>query len=324
MTDSPPPDKRPSLADLHDRALAEPRETEAEGARRFLAWFDGHVEPRRDEPLMTDGAADAKASFAEESIPWWRRATARGLALGACAAAVAFVVGVVLPRAPRRGFPEGAQSAARALPRSPGPPPPTAGLVAGDPCRDAVRAAGGAPLVDDFEDGNELVALLESRNGYWVMVTDSDAPAAEPVLLPSPRPDGTGANRSALHLSGGRHTKWGISAQVELGPTCYDASVYRGIAFDVRGPGRVFAGVRGVDTVPVERGGTCTTDCYDSHLGAVDATNRWTHHELAWSDLQQREKTTPPDPRRLSGIEFLVHPADTPCDLWIDNVAFLR
>jgi hypothetical protein len=183
---------------------------------------------------------------------------------------------------------------------------------------------GHSPLVDDFEDDNELVALLEGRNGYWVSITDTDPESSEPVLLPSLRPEGSPTNRYALHMSGERHAKWGASVQVELGPTCYDASVYRGIAFDVRGPGRLFAGVRAVDAVPVDRGGTCTTDCYDSHLHPVDATDGWTHHELAWKQLHQRGKAEPADPRRLSGFEFLVRPEDTPYDLWIDNVAFVR
>lgn len=323
MTDSPSPDKRPALADLHDSALAEPREREADGARRFTAWFDGQAESRRDEPL-TGAAAHAKISFEEESVAWWRRASARGLLLGACASAIAFAAGVALSRGLNRHSPQVALSANRALAPLPGPSRPVDGLAAGDPCREAVRAVGRDPLVDDFEDGNELVALLEARNGYWVIVTDSDRPTAEPVLLPAARPEGTAANRNALHLTGGRHTLWGISAQVELGPTCYDASAYRGIAFDVRGPGRLFAGVREVDIIPVERGGTCTTDCYDSHLHGVDATSGWTHHELAWSDLRQRGRTEPANPRRLNGLEFIVRPADTPCDLWIDNVAFVR
>jgi hypothetical protein len=49
-----------------------------------------------------------------------------------------------------------------------------AALDPGDPCREVVRAGGAAPLVDDFEDNNEIVALLEARNGYWVTVTDTD------------------------------------------------------------------------------------------------------------------------------------------------------
>jgi hypothetical protein len=178
--------------------------------------------------------------------------------------------------------------------------------------------------VDDFEDGNELVALLEARNGYWVAISDTDPASSEPVLLPSARPGTVPTNRYALHVTGGRHAKWGASVQVELGPTCYDASVYRGVAFDVRGPGGLFAGVRQVDAVPVDRGGTCTADCYDSHLTRIEATAGWTHHEVEWSELHQQGKAAPADPHRLSGLEFLVRPADTPYDLWIDNVTFVR
>jgi hypothetical protein len=202
------------------------------------------------------------------------------------------------------------------------PPPPLP--VFDDPCRLATHARGDSPLVDDFEDGNELVALLEARNGYWIALSDTDPEGAEPVLLPSVRPDATPDNRYALHIAGARHQKWGVSVQVEFGPSCYDASVYRGIAFDARGPGRLYAGIRTVEAVPAARGGTCTEDCYRSHFGAVALEGGWKTYVLPWRDLHQDGATTPADPRRTNGMEFLVRPEDTPYDVWIDNVRFAR
>jgi len=196
--------------------------------------------------------------------------------------------------------------------------------AADDPCASATKASGDSPRIDDFEDGNELVDLRESRNGYWVGITDSDPERAERVLLPSVRPDVRTDNRYALHLSGPRHMGWGASVQVEFGPSCYDASAYRGIAFEARGPGRVYAGVRQVDAVPTERGGTCLHDCYRSHLRPIQLPDGWSHHELTWSELRQERGTTSVEPNRLSGVEFLVRSEDTPYDLWIDDVRFIR
>jgi hypothetical protein len=322
VTDSPHRDKPPSLGALHDRALEEPHDAGTDGARRFMAWFDNQASGPAGDSAHRSGAVDAVVPF-EEVTPGWRGAIARGLALAACAVGIALMAGHVLPNG-SRGRPREVTLSPTQEPAPSGAPLRLpSGRAADDPCRDAVRAGGESPLVDDFEDANELVALLEARNGYWVVVTDTDREASESVLLPSVRPAATPMNRYALHVSGQRRTKWGASVQVELGPTCYDASAYRGIAFDVLGPGRLYAGVRQVDAVPVERGGTCTTDCYDSHLYSVDATSGWTHHEAAWSELHPHGKTEPANPRRLSGIEFLVRPEDTPYELWIDNVAFV-
>jgi hypothetical protein len=318
-------DERPSLGDLQDRALEEPLDAGADGARRFMGWFDREVVPSRGDAGAPGRAVHAVASF-EDVVPWCRGATGRGLALGALATGIVFLVGHALSRRSQVPLPEGSRAVARGSApfRAEVPNAPVGQLESGDPCREAVRAAGVSPLIDDFEDANELVALLEARNGYWVVIADTDRNASELVLLPSVRPRASPTNRYALHVAGERLTKWGASVQVELGPTCYDASAYRGIAFDVLGPGRLYAGVRQIDAVPVDRGGNCTADCYDSHLHPVDATSEWTHHEFEWSELHQQRKSEPANPRRLNGLEFLVRSEDTPYDLWIDNLAFMH
>ncbi len=325
MTDSSRRDERPSLGELHARALEKPLDAEADGVRRFMGWFNREVLAPRGDTAPPGSPIHAFASF-EDAVPRWRGATARGLALGVLAAGVVFLVGHTLSRQSQVPLAEGSRAVGPgpSLFRAQVPLDAPGRLESGDPCHEAVGAAGVSPLIDDFEDANELVALLEARNGYWVVIADTDHDASELVLLPSVRPRAGPKNRYALHATGERHTKWGASVQVELGPTCYDASAYRGIAFDVLGPGRLYAGVRQVDAVPVERGGNCTADCYDSHLHPVDATSEWTHHELEWSNLHQHGRSEPANPRRLSGLEFLVRSEDTPYDLWIDNVSFMR
>jgi hypothetical protein len=316
VSDSRPPRQPPSLADLHERALEETTESAAAGAERFVAWFDAHMPGPQIEPAPDERPARAARPFTEEARRWPREVAARALPIALTVAAAATIwFGA---RALDLGRPRALPSAA---PIAPDTPP---ALSPADPCLSATRAGGDAPLVDDFEDGNELVALLEGRNGYWVTLTDTDPERAEPVLVPAVRPGAVPGNRYAIRMVGGRHDAWGASVQVELGPTCYDASAYRGIAFDARGPGRIRAGVREVGAVPTERGGTCARDCYRSHLGVAVAGEGWTHVELTWGELHQEGATKPADPRRLNALEFLVRPEDTPYDLWIDNVAFLR
>jgi Carbohydrate binding domain (family 11) len=307
----------PSLADLHDDALRETDAETAEAAERYMAWFDAHVTPGAgvaDRPSGRQRVAPAVTATANPERPAPLRSVALRVLPFAFAAAAALAMWLV-----PRSSPAPAHSAS-SPPAVSSPPAP----IFDDPCRLATRARGDSPLVDDFEDGNELVALLEARNGYWITLSDTDPEGAEPVLLPSVRPDATPDNRYALHIAGARHRKWGVSVQVEFGPSCYDASVYQGIAFDARGPGRLYAGIRTVEAVPVARGGICTEDCYRSHFGAVTLEGGWKTYVLSWRDLHQDGATTPADPRRANGMEFLVRPEDTPYDVWIDNVRFAR
>ncbi len=311
-----------SLADLHDDALRETDAEAAAAAERYMAWFDGKAAPAAgldhrssDRRQRVARAVEATAGPVSGRSPL---ADLRALVPRALAVALAVAAALALWLVPRPSPPTAHSSTS--------PPiivgPPAAPLF-DDPCRSAVRAGGDSPLVDDFEDGNELVALREARNGYWIALSDTDPEDAEPVLLPSLRPDASPENRYALHLAGVRHRKWGASAQVELGPACYDASAYSGIAVDARGPGRLYAGIRSVDAVPVARGGTCTEDCYRSHLSAVTLESGWKTYVLSWRDLHQEGTTAPADPRRTNGIEFYVRPEDTPYDVWIDNVRFV-
>jgi hypothetical protein len=320
MTEGRRSDFRP-LVDLHEDAL---RETDAEAvdaAERYMAWFDRHVAP---EAPPADGRGDGRPRTAHSveamaspenarSLPARARALVPLVIPVALAAAAVLAVWLVPP----------------ARDRAPAPPsprilPPATAPILDDPCRSAIRARGDSPLIDNFEDGNELVALREARNGYWVALSDTDPDGAEPILVPSLRLDPSPGNRYALHVNGGRLRTWGASVQVEFGPSCYDASAYSGIAFEARGPGRLYAGIRGVDAVPVARGGTCTEGCYQSHLGLVTLESGWKTYVLSWRELRQDGATTPLDLRRANGIEFLVRPDDTPYDLWIDDVRFVH
>jgi RNA polymerase sigma-70 factor (ECF subfamily) len=215
-------------------------------------------------------------------------------------------------------------------------------------CAHPLHAAGGEPAIDDFEDGDGALLPLEGRHGWWIEVRDVDAPGHYRPLLPALRPQelerssgsedrgrsgGTSPptvlapadqNRFALHVVGGELRDWGAAHQFSLVPPCYDASIYAGIAFSARGPGRVYLTVSEVRVVPTEYGGTCTRDCYNGHVRKIDLARTWQRHEVRWSELHQRGYETPPlDPRSLHTVSFVVRAEDTPYDLWIDDVAFL-
>lgn len=302
------------LARSHERALARNAEQLAASERRFLDALE----------------QQAALSRAQGRRPTWGLSS-RGLALavGGAALVVAAVVGFglgVLPfelrRAPTSAsfevLPEPAIPRASTRAAHAAMPPRS------DPCTRSMRAAGTDPLIDDFEDGDGLISPREGRSGAWALYKDNEPAGGLPSLTPVRRSPATARNRKALHATGGELRDWGASVQFDLRPSCYDASAYAGIAFSARGPGRVYLAVREMRVVPVAWGGTCTEGCYNVHQKKIDLTATWQSFTVPWSELRQRGyETAPLDPTHIHDIAFMVQAADTPFDLWIDDVSFV-
>ena len=254
--------------------------------------------------------------FASERRQWAWPALLLAAASGAGIAAATWL----FVRAPQAALliaaerPTGSASAASLAPH---PVPP-------DPCRERVAGSGRRPLIDDFEDGDDAPAAFDERAGFWRWARETDAPGTAPALLPVPRTDASPRNRLALHVKGGLLNDWGATVEIDFRPRCYDATGYAGIAFQARGPGRVFLSPREVAVIPVAEGGMCEHDCHNGHLAKVDLAPEWRSYEFRWADFRQRGIDKPAlDPSRLHSIAFLIHPEDTPYDLWFDDVRFL-
>ncbi len=193
-----------------------------------------------------------------------------------------------------------------------------------DPCRLAPRASGNLPLIDDFEDGDDAIPARDGRGGLWRWNRDTDKPGTAPALLPVPRPLASPKNRLALHVKGGALRDWGASIELTFESGCYDASRYAGIEFSARGPGRIYVAPREVDVIELAFGGTCEKDCYDAHTKKLDLVPGFRTYAVTWGEFSQRGYDRPAlDPARLHDLAFLVHPEDTPYDIYIDDVRFL-
>jgi hypothetical protein len=194
-----------------------------------------------------------------------------------------------------------------------------------DPCTERAAAIGSEPLIDDFEDGDDSVKPLEGRVGFWRWAREIDAPGTAPALIPVPRSDATRANRLALHVKGGLLVDWGATVEFNFRPGCYDASKYVGVTFQARGPGRIYAAPREVDVIPIAEGGTCDHDCHNPHVEKIDLDAAWHTYQVRWTDVRQRGVDKPPfDPQRMNSLAFLIRPEDTPYDVWLDEVRFLK
>jgi hypothetical protein len=255
---------------------------------------------------------------AQDRARRWRLAAAGGFALAAVAS-----VWVFARRPP---------STARIAAERPPPSAPSARLAAPhapaarpDPCRERLAAAGNSPLFDDFEDGDDALAPLEKRAGFWRWARESDAPGTAPALIPVPRVDPSSRSKLALHVKGGRLFDWGATVEVNFRPSCYDASSYAGIQLQARGPGRIYLALREVGVIPIAEGGSCEHDCHNPHVAKIELSPEWRSYEFRWADLRQRGIDTPPiDMSRLHSLALLIRPEDTPYDVWIDDIRFLK
>lgn len=213
-------------------------------------------------------------------------------------------------------------AAEKARPQSPRSQPSSTTI---DPCRARAVAAGTAPMIDDFEDGDDALPPFEGRAGFWRWARETDAPGTAPALLPIPRPEAHARSRLALHVKGGQLYDWGASVEVNFRPPCYDATSYAGIAVAARGPGRIYVSLREMGVIPRSEGGTCERDCYNSHVAKLELVREWRRYEVSWGDLQQRGMArTPLDAARLHSVAFLIRPEDTPYDVWLDDVGFVH
>lgn len=194
-----------------------------------------------------------------------------------------------------------------------------------DPCRSRISAPGGEPVIDDFEDGDDAIARLEQRVAFWRWAREIDAPGTAPALIPVPHPEATPDNRLAIHVKGGQLLDWGAAVEFTFRPACYDASGYAGIAFRARGPGRIYVAPREPAVIPIAEGGTCELDCHNPHVIKVDLDETFRSYDVRWEQMRMRGLGKPPlDPSRLNSLAFLVRPEDTPYDVWLDDVRFIR
>jgi hypothetical protein len=251
-------------------------------------------------------------------------ATVGGLALAA-AATFLLVSRSVPSNVPGQVSPERIRTTTPATPRTTPAPRPA--------CPKLVVARGDAPLLDDWEQNDSVVAPLDGRGGNWVTYDDGTGKQSAPdksPLFPSRLAGGRGASARALHLFGGKFTNWGVTFGAELAnAACYDASAYAGIEFWAKGPAVLKVGFQMIDDQEVKYGGFCANAavCYNSHRKLVELGKTWKRYSVRWEDVHQLYDAGPPlsfDTRRIRFLEFSIGPESTPFDVWLDDVSFLK
>jgi hypothetical protein len=199
------------------------------------------------------------------------------------------------------------------------------------------KAAGAAPLIDDFEDGNITVAQLDGRSGNWENFDDTSLGGSYTPKSPTALEGRNASVGYCIAVSG--YSVWGANLVANLsGPKCgYDASVYKGVCFwakgSVTGGGPMVFAVGTDDTVPAASGGKCSETCnahYELKLtGASALTDEYKEYCVEWDALALPSITEPKplDAKALVQMEWKF-PAgagvSTDGEICIDDIRFLE
>lgn len=194
-------------------------------------------------------------------------------------------------------------------------------------CSDAV-GGGGAPLIDDFEDGDEAIINDDGRGATWYFYDDMTQGERDDAVDVDP----LGERGQVLNVTGSGFTDWGSGFGAGMhwntGQCTYDASTYDGVEFWIRGTGTTRVNLQNLSVRPVDLGGECPTDaaCFDSHGVNLTLNDAWTLVHLPFSAFEQAGWGTPVGPLRTDAIYLLEFQFGTvkPYSVWLDDVTFFR
>jgi hypothetical protein len=194
-----------------------------------------------------------------------------------------------------------------------------------------VNSAGAAGMGNDPECAvgagtNGLIS--DFTNGAFGRPNDNRSQESWDVY--NANPDALlGVESGELHCS----IEWLSGAcGVPLSDSCYDASAYSGIRFDVTHAeaavgAEAIVWLRVLATVPTSEGGTCTLDeglCYDSYRAVFTVPSTWSTLSFPWSSFAQPGFSNEQPPSyefEAEVMSILVSPTEgNPLSVLIDDV----
>ncbi len=193
---------------------------------------------------------------------------------------------------------------------------------------DVLRASGGAPLIDNFEDDNPLALPNDGRSGGWHTTHDGTGQLVATTTDPPVPADG-GANGTAksLHLSGSGFTEWGAGFTLDLRSNAspYDATVHQGLRFWAKGVNRLRVIFTQANLSPAQLCSTCpaaSEECGLFYSSEVVLTDTWTEYQIPWTTLgHDFQGGTAFGPDQLLTLQFET-PAAAAVEFWLDEVSF--
>lgn len=144
--------------------------------------------------------------------------------------------------------------------------------------------------VDSFEDGTLFIQQIDERNGEWFALPNGKAPKMVVEATTGSAPGST----KALHMVGNALMPDWPTYGVPLG-ICYDASVFDGISFWIKGNSSgkndtIKVSLPTPPTTEKQSGGSCPNGdagCYNHFAALITLAPTWTHYALKWSQFTQ-------------------------------------
>jgi len=200
------------------------------------------------------------------------------------------------------------------------------------------KSCGPDGLIDDGEDGNNLVSDVGGRGGYWYTFLDKVGSSISPKTEAqggkfAMAQGGANKSQSAVNVKGkvaaGEIVYAGVGVNFLDPKAPYNASKYEGISFWAkRGPsstGKVRLKVPDSNTDP--DGKVCSA-CFNDFGKDLSLTEEWTKYTIAFADMRQLGGWGAPrpsriEPQKLYGAQWQVNQPGATYDIWIDDVEFI-
>jgi hypothetical protein len=201
---------------------------------------------------------------------------------------------------------------------------------------------GDPTLVDDFEDGEGAIHEILGRQGAWYSFNDGTAGG---VQMPSesgafvPGSPGAGESQYAARFQGEGWKTWGAGIGVDFKNSgesttemkgAWDASAYKGIAFEAKGNVMITVSLQQTSTVSTAQGGSCVSPpapmedtCGDGFGKAITLTDEYKTYEIPFTLLKQNGWGQPTtfDAKTLTGFMAIVA-QNQKFDFYIDNLRY--
>jgi len=194
-------------------------------------------------------------------------------------------------------------------------------------------------VIDDLEDGDNVLTPAGSRVGYWYTFNDGtgvQVPAPSVLFKPT-APGSTMSPKFAATTSGPAFTSYGAGMGFDFNNTAskscpYDASAYKGISFYAKANSGNMAmmALKAMIKIPATTAttadsGTCATKC-DDHFYLKPApvlTTTWTKYSITFASVAQDGFGTVAtfDKSKILAVQFQVA-KDVKFDFSIDDIAF--
>lgn len=188
-------------------------------------------------------------------------------------------------------------------------------------------------LIDDFEDGDAMGVVTDTRNPTWFLFYDETPDGVispdpiEGTPIPKEDADARPDSNMALFISSTGFTDWGSGVGVDfVNPKePYDASEYAGIRFFAKATSEYKIVRLNVSQVATDASQNVCEKCDDHYGVQLVLTDEWKEYKILFSKLTQERwgDKVPLELDKLLSIMFLVK-KNTSVDFWIDDISLMK